>query len=138
MPYVPTCQRVLCAHVPTCQRALCAYVLTCQRLWHAHVLTCLRALRGHVLSCQSIWRVYVLTYQCALRALRAYMLTCYNWNDKDKFSITCFPYILRLFFVFFLWNKTVVHFCISLTSQKPLTDTMTNIVKWNSLNLVWV
>ena len=58
VPCVPTCLACLCAHVPTC--------LACSR---AHVPTCLACLRAHVLTCQH-----------ALRALRAYVLTCYNYK----------------------------------------------------------
>ena len=114
-----------------------AYVLTYQRALYAHMLTCQRALRAHVLTCQ---RAKV---PCVLTCSRANVLcvpTCsrtMSTNDKVKFSITCFPYILWLFFVFFPWNKTFVHFCVSLTSQKPLTGAMTNFVKWNALVFVW-
>ena len=48
-------------------------------------------------------------------------------NDKDKFSITCFSYILRLSFSCEI--KTVVHSCISLISQKPLIGAMTNFIQ---------
>ena len=148
VPHVLTCQRALRASVLTRQLALRVYVFTYQRALYAHVLTCQRALCAHVLTCQCAKVPCVLTCSranvlCVLTCSRGNVLcvpTCsrtMSTNDKGKFSITCLPYILWLFFVIFPWNKTFVHFCVSLTSQKPLTGAMTNFVKWNALVFVW-
>ena len=79
------------------------YVLMCQHALNAYVLTCWRALRAYVLTCQRVLGVYVLTpfvlrvltCQLALRALRAIIT-----NNKDKFSITCFPDIFVIVLCF--------------------------------------
>ena len=133
-----SCANVSC--MLTCSRAYVPCVLQCSRVSVPCVLTCSRANVSCVLTCSRANVLCVLTRQRILYALRTYVLTCYNYkwpNDKDKFSITCFPYILWLFFAFFLWNKTVVNSCISLTSQKSLTCAMTNFVQWNGLIFVW-
>ena len=108
------CKRTLYVHFKSAKlRALCAPVPTCLACLRAPVPTCLVCLRLHlpcvlcVPTCSSVIAI----------------------NTKNKSSITCFSYILWLFFVFFLWNKTVVDFCISLTRRKPLTGTMTNFVQ---------
>ena len=107
VPYVLTCQRALRAFVLTCQCALRAYVLTCQRVLrayvpkctaclHAHVPTCLACLRARVPTYFACLRTHMSTYyashvltacllcvltcQRALRALCAYVLTCYNYK----------------------------------------------------------
>ena len=99
VPCVLTCQCALHAYV--FQHALCAYVLMCPAYLRAHmpcmlmcscaympcVLTCSCANMPRILTCSRAQRGYVLTCQCALRA---YVLTSYN---KNKFSITNFPYI---------------------------------------------
>ena len=126
MPYVFTCQHALRAHVLKCQRALRAHVLTCQR---ATCLACSRANVSCVSTCSRTNLPCVLCVSTCSRVITT--------NDKGKSSITCFPYILRLFFIFFLWNKTVAHSCISLTSQKSLTGAVTNFVQWNGLSFVW-
>ena len=84
-------QRALRDNVLTWQRALRAYVLTCQRVLRAYVLTYQRALRAYVITCRHVLRAYVLMCQCVLRALRPYVLSCCNSNNKNKFLITCFP-----------------------------------------------
>ena len=144
------------AYVLTCQCALRAYVLranlscvltwsrinvpcmlTCQRTLRAYVLTCQHALLAYVFICQRVFRVYVLTFSrpASFACSRARAITT---NNKDKVSIACFPdiFVIVLWF-FFQWNKTAVHFCISLTSQKSLTGAMTNFVQWNGLIFVW-
>ena len=101
---VPTCLTWLRAHVPTCLACLCA-----------HVPTWLACLRAHVPTCQR-----------ALRALRGYVLTCYNYRQQKY----VFNNMFSLHFCHCsLWNKTVVHSCISLTRRKPLTGAMINIVQ---------
>ena len=124
-------------------RAVGAHVTTCLACLRVHVLTCLACLRAHVTMCFTYTRANV---SCVSTCSRTNMPcvfcvpTCsgaITTNDKDKFSITCFPYILWLFFVFFLWNKTVLDSCISLSSQKSLTGAMTNFAKWNRLIFVW-
>ena len=126
MPYVFTCQHALRAHVLKCQSALRAHVLTCQR---ATCLACSRANVSCVSTCSRTNLPCVLCVSTCSRVITT--------NDKGKSSITCFPYILRLFFIFFLWNKTVAHSCVSLTSQKSLTGAVTNFVQWNGLSFVW-
>ena len=71
---VPTCLTWLHAHVPTCLACLCA-----------HVPTCLTCLRGCVLTCQ---RANVPCVLCVATCSRAI-----TTDNKNKFSITCFPYI---------------------------------------------
>ena len=117
------------SHVLTCSRTNVPCMLTCSRANVPYVLTYSRA---NVPKCLACSRAHVPTCFACLLALRTM-----STNDKVKFSITCCPYILWLFFVFFPWNKTFVHFCVSLTSQKPLTGAMTNFVKWNALVFVW-
>ena len=119
--HVQTCRACLRAHVPTFLVCLSALVSACLACLRAHVPTCFACSRGNV-PC-------MLCVPTCSRAITT--------NDKNKFSITCFPYILWLFFAFFLWNKTVVNSCISLTSQKSLTCAMTNFVQWNGLIFVW-
>ena len=75
-------------YVLTCQHALCAYVLTCQRALHAHVPTCLVCLRAHVITCSLANMPCVLCMPMCSRTITT--------NDKDKFSITCFPYIFLI------------------------------------------
>ena len=85
------------ANVPTCPRALCAYVLRCPRALHPYMLKCLHVSCAYMLTCQRVLRAYGLTCQRALRAFRAYVPTCSGaiaTNNKNKFSIICFTYIL--------------------------------------------
>ena len=153
VPYVPsanvpcvltysllTCLACLRAYVSTC---LACHVLTRQRALRAYVLTCQRVLRAYVLTCQRALCAYMLTY---IACLRANLPTCLTWfcayvpmcssaiitNNKNKFSIICFPciFVIVLSF-FFIWNKAVIHFCIALTMRKPLTGAMTDCtIKW--------
>ena len=72
VPYLPTCQRAFRVYVLTCQRVLLTYVSTCQR---------------------------------ALCAFCAYVPTCSldaTTNNKNKFSIICFPYIFVIVLSLFL------------------------------------
>ena len=88
VPYVFTCQRALCAYVPTCQGALRAYMLTCQRALCAYVLTCLVCLLPTCLACFAC--------SCANAPCMLCVPMCphtITTNNKNKFSITCFPYI---------------------------------------------
>ena len=83
VPYVLTCQRVLRTYVHTCQRGLHAYVLTCQCVLRAYVLTCQCVLCAHVpmfLMCLRANLPCVPTCLCALTS-----------NNKNKFSMACFP-----------------------------------------------
>ena len=86
---MPTCFACLRAHLPT---------------W----LPCLRALRSYV-PC-------VVTCQRTLCASCAYVPRCsraITTNNKNKFSVICFPYTFVIVIsFFFLWNKTVVHSCV--------------------------
>ena len=95
MRYVLLCQlpcliTCLCAYMLTCLHALCAYVL------RAYVLTCLACLHAYVpcmLTCQRVLYVYVLTSQHLCMLCMSTSSHAITTNDKDKFSITCFPYI---------------------------------------------
>ena len=62
------------------------------------------------LTCPRSLRAYVLTRKRALRAFCAKVPTCVraiNTNNKNKFSVICFPYIFVIVLsFFFLWNKT--------------------------------
>ena len=116
MPYLLTCQHVLRAHMPMCLACSCAN-MSC-------VSTC---------SCD-----HVLTCQHALHALRAYVFTYYNYKWQRWVFNNVFP--LHFFYCSLSFSceiKTVVHSCISLTSQKPLTGVMTNFLKWNGLIFGW-
>ena len=121
---VLTCLACSCAHVPcmlmhlACLGVHVPMCLACSRahvpciLFSAHLTTCLAC------SCANV--------SCMPMCSRSITM-----NNKDKFSIIRFPYILWLFFDFFLWNKIVVYSWISLISQKSLTGAMTNFVQWN-------
>ena len=90
--HVPTCLVCLRTHVPTCLACLRAHVPTCLACLSVHVPSCLTCLRAHVSTCLAWSRANVsyvstcshnhvlmpcvLTYQRALCALRAYVLTC--------------------------------------------------------------
>ena len=64
-------------HVPTCLVCLRAQVPTRLACLRAHVPKCLTCLRPHLLTpCV----LCVLTCQRVLHALRAYVLTCYNYK----------------------------------------------------------
>ena len=94
--FVLTCQCALRAYVLTCQRVLRAYVPKCTACLHAHVPTCLACLRARVPTYFACLRTHMSTYyashvltacllcvltcQRALRALCAYVLTCYNYK----------------------------------------------------------
>ena len=70
-----------------------SYVLTYQRALRAHMLTCQRVLRTYVLTCSRANVPCVLTFS---RANVSCVSTCSHpvtKNNKDKFSITCLPYI---------------------------------------------
>ena len=101
VPYVPsanvpcvlTCQRVLRAYVPTYQHGL---RVTCSRANVYRVLKCSRVNVPYVLTCSRTLRAYVLTCQRALHDFCAYVPMCSSaiiTNNKNKFSIICFPYI---------------------------------------------
>ena len=100
------------------------------RALHFYVLTCQRALCAYVLTSQRVLRAYVLLNQRALRAFYAYVPTflgAITTNNKNKFSIICFPYIFVIILsFFFLLNKTVTHCCIALTRRMLLTGAMKN------------
>ena len=77
--------RALHAHVPTrlaCLRANVSYVLTCSRANVSCVLTCSRASVPCVVTCSRA------NVSCVLTSPRAI-----TTNNKNKFSITCLPYI---------------------------------------------
>ena len=126
VPCVLTCSRNIVPCVLTCSRAYVPFVLTCSRNIVPCVLTCSRVYVPCVLPCSrpmclACLRDYMITCSClaCLRVNVSCVLCVPTWsraittNDKYRFSITCFPYIFVI--VFFLWNKTVVHSCISLT-----------------------
>ena len=91
--HVPTCfscSHALRAYVLTCQHVLRAYVLTCQRVLHVYLLTCQLALRAHV-------PIFLTRLHANLSCVPTYLRALTSHN-KNKFSMTCFPWI---------WNKTV-------------------------------
>ena len=93
--YVPTC--LLC--LPA-QHANVLCVPTCLVCLHAHMPTCLACSHTNMscmLTCSCV------TVPCMPIGSRAIII-----NNKNKLLVLCL----------FLWNKTVVHFCISLTRQK--------------------
>ena len=120
--YMLLCQSTLHVYVLTFLHALCAYVLTCPRVLHAYVLSayvpcvrrCLRTSMACLLTCSraSVPCVLACSYasvSCVLLWLRAHVPTCLacfpciraiTINDKDKFSIICFPYIFVIVFHF--------------------------------------
>ena len=106
-------------YVPTCQRAL---LLTCSR---AKVQACLRANVSCVLTCSRSNVPCVLFVPTCSRTVTT--------NNKNKFSIICFPYIFCDCYFFFQWNETVLHCCIALTRRNPLTGTTTDFVQQNGL-----
>ena len=119
VPYVLTCRRALCVYVLTCQRVLPAYVLTCSRANVPCVLTCSRSHVPYVLTCSNA------NVPCMLCVPTcSHVITTTEQLTKISFQQHVFLTFLWLFFAFFQWNKTVVHSCISLTSQKPLTGAM--------------
>ena len=132
--------RALRAHMPTCLACLLAHVPTCLRALRDYVLTCLACVRAHVPTCLACLGVYVATYLACLGAHVPTCLPCFGahvptcsraitTNNKNKFSIICFPYMFVIVLsFFFLWNKAVVHSCIALTRREPLTGAMTNFV----------
>ena len=112
---------LLRVHVSMClayQRALHAYVLTCQHALHAHVLTCQRALRAYVLTFSRANMPCVLCVPTCSRAITT--------NDKDKFSITFFPYIFVIVLCLFPVKWKLLYI---LTSQKPLMGVYDHLCK---------
>ena len=85
VPCVVTCSLTNVPCVLSCLHATCLrwsrdnvpYVLIRQRALRAYMLTCQRGFRSLVLTCK--------------RALRAHVQTCITSNNKNKFSMTCFP-----------------------------------------------
>ena len=120
--------RTLRVHMPTCLACSRAQVPTCIACSRAHVPTCLACSHANVSCVSTCSRTNLPCVLCVSTC--SHVITT---NDKGKSSITCFPYILRLFFIFFLWNKTVAHSCISLTSQKSLMGAFYLIINF-SLN----
>ena len=119
LAHVSRCLVRLQAHIPTCFPCLRAHVPKYLAWLHAHLPTCLacsraymlRVLGGHVttcLTCSSANVHCVLTcshanvasvLQCS-RANVPYVLTCKTCitsNNKNKFSMTCFPQIFGTF-----------------------------------------
>ena len=81
--------RALRTHVPTCLACLRAIVPTCLACLRDHVPKCAACLRTHVPTCLACFawsRANVLCVPTCSRAITT--------NNKNKFSITCFPYIL--------------------------------------------
>ena len=128
--HVPTCLACLGAHVPTCLACTCSLanlpcVLTC---WRANVPCLLMCSRANVLCVLTCSRANV---ACVLFA--PVYLTCsraITTNNKNKFSIKCFPYIFVIVMsFFFLRNKAVMRTCTALTRRKPLTGAMIDFVQ---------
>ena len=96
-----------------------AYVLLCQRVLHAYVPTCLQCLRAHVqtyLAC-----LFVPTFVHA-HLMQLQMTISFQWYVFDML-VLC---------LLFLSSKTVIHYCIAHTRQKPLAYVMTDFakIKW--------
>ena len=103
VPYVLTCQRAFyvlkylrtnVSCVLTYSRANVPYVLTCSRALRAYVLACQRALGFYLLTCQLALRGHVSMFLTCLRASLSCVPTCLRAltsNNKNKFSMTCFP-----------------------------------------------
>ena len=150
--HVLTCLRVLRAYVLTCQRSLRAYVLTCLVCLGVHMPTCLACLSAHIPPCLTCSRGNVLTYLAYLHAHVPTYLACLLQITKISFLwhvLLRFLTLFRCLFPVKKNNKTayekstasknvsrnisfensVVHSCISLTRQKPLTGAMTNFVQ---------
>ena len=146
-----TCLRVLRAYVLTCQRSLRAYVLTCLVCLRVHMPTCLACLSAHIPPCFACSRANVLTYLAYLHAHVPTYLACLL-QIKISFLWHVLLRILILFLCLFpvkknnktvyekstasrnisrniYFENSVVHSCISLTRQKPLTGAMTNFVQ---------
>ena len=83
MPYVLTCSRANVPCLLTCSRASVPCVLTWSRAYVPCVLTFSRTKVSCVLMCS---RDHVLTCQHALPALRAYVLTLYNYEWQKSFQ----------------------------------------------------
>ena len=108
--HVSKCLACLCAQVPcvlTCSFALRVLVLTCLRALHAYVPACLAYLCAnvpYVLTCSHANMSWVLMCSRAYMPCLLYMptgLRALKLHDKDKFSITCFPYIFVIVLCFF-------------------------------------
>ena len=100
-------------------RALFAYVSTCLACWRADVPTCLACLRAHLPTCLACLGVHVPTCLACFAWSRANVTCVPTWssaittNNKNKFSITCFPYIFVIVLCLFLLKKnccTFLHF----------------------------
>ena len=136
VPCVLMCSRANVSCVLTCRSALRAYMLTCQLVLRAYVLACLRTLRAYVLTCQRIMHLTCSRLACfaCSRANVPCVLcvpTCsraITISNKDKFSITCFPYIFVIVLCLFFCEIKLAHSCIFFTNQKPLAGAMTNFV----------
>ena len=131
------------------------YVLTCQRLLRAYVLTCQHALRTHVLRCSRLAcfacsRDNVPCVLCVATYSRAI-----TTNNKDKFSITCFPYIFvivlclfpvkqnRCLFLHFSYrpeafNRWFDKLCAIKWFDFCLSSTLTVIFKWLIKRERWI
>ena len=131
--------RALRAHVPTCFACL---RVTCSCANVFCVLTCLAALRAYVLTC---WR--------ALLAFCAYVPTCsrdVTTNNKNKFSIICFPYIfvivlsfscqIKLLFLLLIpaFNKCYDRLCKIKWFDFCLNITLRVVFKWLMKGERWI
>ena len=123
----------LCAHEPmylTCLHDLEPTCLVCLRTKVSCVLTCSYANVHCVLCIQTCLACFACS--CGNVPCVLCVATC-SRTIKIIFQLHVFLTFLWLFFVFFLWNKTVVHSSISLTRWKFLTGAMINFV----LKKVW-
>ena len=115
VPCVLTCSYASVSCVITCSRVSVPCMLMCSHGNVSCVLTYSSANAFGMLMCSRVEMPCVLFSPTCLRAITT--------NNKNKFSVTWFPYI------FGAWNKTVVHSSIFLTRRKPLTGAMTNVVQ---------
>ena len=128
-------------------------MLTCLGALRAYVLTCQRVLRAYVSTCQLSLRAYVSTCQRALRAFCVYVPTCSldaTPNNKNKFSIICFPYIfvivlsfscqIKLLFLLLIpaFNKCYDRLCKIKWFDFCLNITLRVIFKWLMKGERWI
>ena len=91
-----------------CLTCLHAHVPTCLACFRAHVPTCLASLQAHVPRCLTCLCVHVPTCLTCFACLCAHVI-----NYKNKFSITCFPYIFMILLCLFPMKEnccTFLHF----------------------------
>ena len=128
-------------------------VLTCSHANMPFVLTCSLATVSCVLTCLRVNLLCVLTCERALRAFCAYVPTCsrdVTTNNKNKFSIICFPYIfvivlsfscqIKLLFLLLIpvFNECYDRLCKIKWFDFCLSITLRVIFKWLMKGERWI